>query len=44
MDPTQKNDVYFVFPNLVVIDKNKHTCYGILAKSCDGHMILWDGA
>ena len=44
MDPTKKTDVYFVFPNLVVKDKNKCTCHGVLVKSCDGCMISWDGA
>ena len=32
MDPTQKTDVYFVFPNLVVKDKNECTHYGVLVK------------
>jgi len=43
MDPTQKTDVCFIFPNLVVKDKNKCTYYGILVKLCDGCMISWDG-
>jgi len=30
IDPAQKTDVYFVFPNLVVKDKNNCTCYDIL--------------
>jgi len=44
MDPTKKTDVYFVFPNLVVKDKNKCTHYGVLVKLCDRCMISWDGA
>ena len=44
MDPTKKTDVYFVFPNLAVKDKNKCTRYGVLVKLCDGCMISWDGA
>jgi len=34
MDPIQMTDVYFVFPNLVVKDKNNCTHYGILLKLC----------
>ena len=44
MDPTKKTDVYFVFPNLIVTDKNKCTHHGVLVKLCDGCMISWDGA
>jgi len=40
---TQKTDVYFVFPNVIVKDGDISQS-GVLIKLCDGCMISWDGS